>query len=60
MKLKFAPGTKGKTFYSDKKYKLHGGIIETITDKSFNTMLKLIQKVVKNRKLATTPLLTSI
>jgi D-alanyl-D-alanine carboxypeptidase len=37
MKLKFAIGTKGKAFYSDTNYQLLGGIIETITDKSFNT-----------------------
>jgi len=43
MKLKFAPGTKGKAFYSDTNYQLLGRIIETITDKSFNTMIKLIQ-----------------
>ncbi|MCP3928202.1 MAG: beta-lactamase family protein [Bacteroidetes bacterium] len=43
MKLKFAPGTKGKAFYSDTNYKLLGRIIETITDKSFNLMIRLIQ-----------------
>jgi|GEM_PF-7119498 CubicO group peptidase (beta-lactamase class C family) len=47
MKLKFDPFTKGKLFYSDTNYQLLGGKIETITDKSFNTMIKLIQKVVK-------------
>ena len=47
MRLKLAPGTKGKAFYSDTNYQSLGGIIETITDKSFNTMIKLIQKVVK-------------
>lgn len=47
MKLKFAPGTKGKTFYSDINYQLLGVIIEIITDKQFNTMIKLIQKMVK-------------
>ena len=43
MRLKFAPGAKGKAFYSDTNYQLLGRIIETITDKSFNTMIKLIQ-----------------
>jgi CubicO group peptidase (beta-lactamase class C family) len=43
MKFKFAPGTKGKAFYSDTNYQLLGRIIETIPDKSFNTMIKLIQ-----------------
>jgi len=47
MKLKFAFGTKGNPFYSDTNYQLLGGIIEPITDKSFNTMIKLIQKVLK-------------
>ena len=43
MKLKFVPSTKGKAFYSDTNYQLLGRIIETIADKSFNTMIKLIQ-----------------
>jgi hypothetical protein len=55
MKLKFAPGTKGKAFYSDTNYQLLGRIIETIANKSFNTLIKLIQQVVKNRILAATP-----
>jgi hypothetical protein len=47
MKLKFAFGKKGNAFCSDTNYQLLGGIIKPITDKSFNTMIKLIQKVVK-------------
>ncbi|WP_026232326.1 serine hydrolase [Neolewinella persica] len=42
-KLKFAPGTKWKAFYSDTNYQLLGRVIETITNRSFNTMIKLIQ-----------------
>ena len=57
MKLKFDPFTKGKAFYSDTNYQLLGGKIETITDKSFNTMIKIDSKGgKKNRILATTPL----
>lgn len=37
----------GKAFYVDTNYQLLGGIIETITDKSFIIMIKLIQKVAK-------------
>ena len=44
MKLKFDPFTKGKAFYSDTNYQLLGGKIETITDKSFNTMIKIDSK----------------
>jgi CubicO group peptidase (beta-lactamase class C family) len=44
MKLKFDPFTKGKLFYSDTNYQLLGGKIETITDKSFNTMIKIDSK----------------
>lgn len=43
MKLKLAPGTREKAFYSDTNYQLLGRIIETIIDESFNTMIKLIQ-----------------
>ena len=47
IKQQIACPAKGKVFYSDTDYQLLGGIIDTISDKSLNTMIRLIQKVVK-------------
>ncbi|MCF8262389.1 MAG: hypothetical protein K9J12_16560 [Melioribacteraceae bacterium] len=43
MKLKLAPCTKEKALYSDTNYQSPGRIMEIITDKTSNTMIKLIQ-----------------
>ena len=48
-KQHLASPAKEETFYSDSNHQLPGERIEPITDKSFNTMVKLIQKVVKKK-----------